>query len=70
MEPSESQLRRLYEILSYESKLQWRMRYIETLPGGEVVLSFEHSTNDRWRCLYTIQTNSEWNRREFYVEPN
>jgi hypothetical protein len=70
VEPSEAQLRWLYEILSYESKLQWRMRYIETLPGGEVVLSFEHGTNDIWRCLYTIQTNSEWNRREFYVEPN
>jgi hypothetical protein len=67
VEPNELQLRRLFEVLCHESKLQWRLRYIEQMPGGEVFLSFEHVTNSGWRCLYNIRQNSEWIRREFYV---
>ena len=67
MEPNEVQLRRMFEALRQELALQWRTRYTEILPGGELALSFEHSTNNRWRCLYIIRNNGEWVRREFYV---
>lgn len=67
MEPNEIQLRWLFEALRQELKFQWRTRYIEVLPSGVLILTFEHATNPRWRCLYTIPQNDEWKRREFYV---
>jgi hypothetical protein len=67
VEPNEIQLRRLLEALRQELAFQWLARYIEVLPGGVLVLSFEHTTNRNWRCLYTIKQSSEWIRREFYV---
>lgn len=66
MEPNEVQLHRMFEALRQELALQWRARYTE-LPGGELALSFEHSTNNSWRCLYIIRNNGEWIRREYYV---
>lgn len=67
VEPNEVQLRQMFEALRQELALQWRARYTEILPGGELALSFEHSTNNSWRCLYIIRNNGEWVRREFYV---
>jgi len=67
VEPNEVQLRRKFEALQQELALQWRARYTEILPGRELALSFEHYTNNRWRCLYIIRNNGEWVRREFYV---
>jgi len=67
VEPNEIQLRRLFEALRQELVFQWRARYVEVLPGGVLVLSFEHATNGDWRCLYTIRQSGEWVRREFYV---
>ena len=67
MEPNAIQLGRLFEALRQELAFQWRTRYIEVLPGGVLVLSFEHANNLNWRCLYTIRQSGEWIRREFYV---
>lgn len=67
MEPNEIQLRRLFEALRQELAFQWRARYIEVLPGGVLVLSFDVANNGNWRCLYTIRHSGEWIRREFYV---
>ena len=67
MEPNAIQLGRLFEALRQELGFQWRARYIEVLPGGVLVLSFEHANNLNWRCLYTIKQSGEWIRREFYV---
>ena len=67
MEPNAIQLGRLFEALRQELAFQWRARYIEVLPGGVLVLSFEHTNNLNWRCLYTIKQSGEWIRREFYV---
>ncbi len=44
MEANAIQLRRLFEILRQELVFQWLARYIEVLPGGVLVLSFEHAT--------------------------
>lgn len=54
MEPNEIQLGRLFEALRQELAFQWRARYIEVLPGGVLVLSFDVANNLNWRCLYTI----------------
>ena len=35
------QLGRLFEALRQELAFQWRARYIEVLPGGVLVLSFD-----------------------------
>ncbi len=67
MEPNGIQLQRLYTSLRAELAFQWRARYIELLPAQILAVSFEHSTNNNWRCLYTIQLNGDWIRREFYV---
>ena len=67
MEPNEVQLRKLFEALRQELKFQWRTRYIEILPNGVLAVSFEHSTNAKWRCLYTISIDGEQERREYYV---
>ena len=67
MEPNEIQLRRLFEALRQELIFQWRTRYTEVLPSGVLILSFEHSANGKWRCLYTIIQSGGWERREFYV---
>lgn len=67
MEPNDVQLRILFEILRQELKFQWRTRYIEVLPSGVLVITFEQSTNSNWRCLYTIRQNGNWKRGEFYV---
>lgn len=81
MEPNEIQLKRLYTALRErafgkedsfpkrrvaELTFQWRARYIELLPAQTLAVNFEHSTNN-WRCLYVIQQNGAWSRREFYV---
>lgn len=67
MELNEIQLRKLFEALRQELIFEWRTRYIEILPSGELMLSFEHATNNNWRCLYTIRQNGEWKRGEFSV---
>ena len=68
MEPNEVQLRLLFEALRQELMFQWRTRYIEVLePSGVLVLAFEQASNSKWRCLYAIEQNGEWVRREFYV---
>ena len=67
MEPNEIELRRLFEALRQELLFQWLARYVEVLPGGVLVLSFERATNGDWRCLYTIRQSGEWVLQEFYV---
>lgn len=67
MEPKEIQLKRLYTALKAELAFQWRARYIELLPAQILAVNFEHLTNNNWRCLYVIQSDGLWNRREFYV---
>ena len=47
------------EALRQELVFQWRARYIKVLPGGVLVLSFEHANNVNWRCLYTIRQSGE-----------
>lgn len=67
MEPTEIQLKSQFEALRKELMFQWRARYIEMLPDGMLALSFEHATNSKWRCLYMIKQNGQWNRSEYYV---
>ena len=67
VEPNEIQLKRLYTALQAELTFQWRARYIELLPSQILAVNFEHSTNNNWRCLYVIQPDGTWSRREFYV---
>lgn len=67
VEPNEIQLELLYISLRAELVFQWRARYVELLPAQILVVSFEHSTNKNWRCLYVIQPDGAWSRREFYV---
>lgn len=67
VEPNEIQLKRLYTALKAELAFQWRARYIELLPAQILAVNFEHSTNNNWRCLYVIQPDGTWSRREFYV---
>ena len=67
MEPNETQLRILFEALRQELLFEWRVRYVEILPSGVLMLNFEHATNLNWLCLYTIPQNGEWKRRAFYV---
>jgi len=43
VEPNEIQLKRLFEALCQELGFQWQARYVEVLPGGVLVLSFEHA---------------------------
>lgn len=67
MEPNEIQLELLYISLRTELVFQWRARYVELVPAQILAVNFEHSTNTGWRCLYIIQSNGAWSRREFYV---
>lgn len=67
MEPNEQQLRQLLEVLRYMLNLQWRARYVEVLPGGEIVLAFEQVTNPNWRCIYTIRQDGRFTQREYYA---
>ena len=67
MEPTEIQLKRLFEVLLKELMFQWRARYIEMLPDGVLALNFEHATNTKWRCLYIIRQDGQCNRSEYYV---
>ena len=67
MEPNGVQLKTLFKALRQELKFQWRARYIEMLPNGLLAVSFEHSTNVKWRCLYVISVNGEQEKREYYV---
>lgn len=60
VEPNEIQLELLYIALRAELLFQWRARYVEVLPSQILAVSFEHSTNINWRCLYTIQPNGAW----------
>lgn len=67
VEPNGIQLELLYVSLRAELVVQWRARYIELLPAQVLAVSFEHSTNNNWRCLYVIQPDGAWSKREFYV---
>lgn len=67
VEPNGIQLELLYVALRNELAFQWRARYIELLPSQILAVSFEHSTNNKWRCLYVIRPDGSWDRREFYV---
>lgn len=67
VEPNGIQLELLYTALRAELALQWRARYVEVLPSQILAVSFEHSTNNNWRCLYVIQPDGAWSRRAFYV---
>lgn len=67
MEPTEAQLRRLLELLRQMLRLQWRARFIDVTPGGEIVLILEHATNPNWRYRYTIRKDGSWSEGDFYV---
>jgi hypothetical protein len=67
MQPNEVQLQRLFEVLRYRLTLQWKARFIDVVPGGELVIIFEQATNPQWRYWYTIYTNGEFSEREFYA---
>ncbi len=67
VEPSEIQLKLLYEALCQKVPFQWQLRYIEVLADGTLMFSFENITNRSWRALYNIQQNGQWERRYYYV---
>ncbi|MBW4552437.1 MAG: hypothetical protein KME35_15215 [Aphanocapsa sp. GSE-SYN-MK-11-07L] len=67
MQPNEVQLQRLFEVLRYRLPLQWRARFVDVMPGGEVVILFEQSINYRWRYRYTIYIDASFSEGEFYV---
>lgn len=41
MKPNETQLQCLFEVLQYRLPQQWKARFIDTLPGGELIDIFE-----------------------------
>ncbi|PZD73374.1 hypothetical protein C1752_02261 [Acaryochloris thomasi RCC1774] len=67
MQPNNIQLQRLFEILQYRLPQQWKARFIDVLPGGELVVIFEQGTNPEWRYWYTIYSDGEFLERQFYV---
>jgi hypothetical protein len=67
MQPNEVQLLRLFEVLQYRLPLQWKARFIDVVPGGELVVVFEQTTNPKWRYWYTIYLDGTFREREFYV---
>jgi hypothetical protein len=67
MQPNEIQLQRLFEVLRHHLLLQWKARFIDVVPGGELVIVFEQATNSQWRYWYTIYPNGEFSEREYYV---
>jgi hypothetical protein len=66
-QPNEMQLQRLFEVLRYRLPLKWKARFIDVVPGGELVIVFEQTTNPQWRLWYTIYPNGEFSEREFYA---
>jgi hypothetical protein len=67
MQPNEVQLLRLFEVLQYRLPLQWKARFIDVVPGGELVVVFEQATNPKWRYWYTIYLDGTFREREFYA---
>jgi hypothetical protein len=67
MQPNEIQRQRLFEVLQCRLPLKWKARFICVVPGGELVIVFEQTTNPQWRLWYTIDPNGEFSEREFYV---
>ena len=67
MQSNETQLQRLFEILRYRLPQRWKARFIDVLPGGELVVIFEQGTNPKWRYWYIIRPNGKFTERQFYV---
>jgi hypothetical protein len=67
MQPTEIQLQLLFEILRFRLPMQWKARYIELFPAGELFVIFEQGTNPKWRYWYIIQPDGQFIERNMYV---
>jgi hypothetical protein len=67
IQPNAIQLQCLFEVLRFRLPQQWKARFIDILPGGELIVIFEQGTNLKWRYWYTIHSGGEFLEKQFYV---